>query len=99
MAEQRVVTLHLPMEIDKLGRLGMVLDEIWPGCTLRPLPSGDIEIIAQPATTNVATADARWLCGASGLGYRCTRSTGHGGDHLAHDDDGRLLATWWNPHG
>ncbi len=47
MAEQRVVTLHLPMEIDKLGRLGMVLDEIWPGCTLRPLPSGDIEVITR----------------------------------------------------
>jgi hypothetical protein len=41
------VTLHLPMEIDKLGRLGMVLDEIWPGCTLRPLPSGDIEVITR----------------------------------------------------
>lgn len=45
MAEQQVATLHLPLPIDKLGRLGMVLDELWPGCRLRPLPSGDLLVV------------------------------------------------------
>lgn len=45
MAEQRVATLHLPLPIDKFGRLGMVLDELWPGCRFRPLPSGDLLVV------------------------------------------------------
>lgn len=32
--ERRVVTVHLPMPLDKVGRLGELLDELWPGCRM-----------------------------------------------------------------
>lgn len=49
MKERRVIaTLHLPLDMEKVARLLMQIDRVFPGATTRPgLKSSDIEIIAE----------------------------------------------------
>ena len=108
MAEQRVVTLHLPMAIDKLGRLGIVLDEIWPGCTLRPLPSGDIEVITRHPALKADRTDVVHLPLGGTVTVVMTPASPQTPPRfyetdtfreLLYDGTGWVTETWWNPHG
>ena len=98
MDERPVLTLHLPIQVDQIARLAEVLEELWPDCRLRPLPSGDLLITTTPAT------DDHWYCDAQTPGaqpgqlYRCTRRVGHVGDHRAYSH-GSVIAEWKNDHG
>ncbi len=93
MDERPVLTLHLPIQVDQIARLAEVLEELWPDCRFRPLPSGDLLVITAAATEGPRN------CGAHGLVYECTLPAGHKGAHAAFDDTSRLLSAWGYDHG